>query len=362
MSADTQSETYFRLSVQRMYRELLGREADENGLQYWVSVAAAEKSLTQVREGILNSDESRFAQYSREPQASFSGYVESELSILEAFRNPNARPSPGFVTDFLGGRVRTTSLWQSARHLDGTLLDLPVPGDYRAETAEWIGLLKSVRSAGQTYTAIEVGAGVGPWVTAGGNAARLKGIQDIRLCAVEADPHHFALLRQNLQDNGFDPDHHTLIHAAVGTTGGTAQWPCCEDSSEEWGSRPLLENARGRDYLGRRFNKEIEIPLLPMGQLIRKEERWDLVHLDVQGHEVEICQSCIDEITRCVHWIVVGTHSRKLDGDMIELMYRARWMLENEKPAKFRYSQTAPTLEAMTTIDGIQVWRNPALD
>jgi hypothetical protein len=27
-----------------------------------------------------------------------------------------------------------------ARQLDGQVLDLPVPGDYHAETAEWIGV------------------------------------------------------------------------------------------------------------------------------------------------------------------------------------------------------------------------------
>ncbi len=37
-------------------------------------------------------------------------------------------------------------------------------------------------------------------------------------------------------------------------------------------------------------------------------------------------------------------------------------VLENEKPSKFRYSPSAPTLEAMTFVDGIQVWRNPRLD
>jgi len=323
-------------------------------------MAAAEKSLTPVREGILNSAELRALQYSIEPHTTFNGYVESELSILRGFRNPDARPSPGFVTDFLGGRVRTSSLWQSARHLDGALLDLPVPGDYHAETAEWIGLLKSVRSARQRYVAMELGAGFGPWITAGGNAARLKGIPDIRLYAIEADPHHFALLRQNLEDNGFDPDHHTVIHAAVGSTPGTAAWPYFEDSRDDWGSRPV--STATKDYLGRPFSKKIEIAVLPMDQLIRKEERWDLFHIDVQGHEVEICQSCIDEITRRVHWIVVGTHSRKLDGDMMELMYAARWILENEKPSKFRYCSSAPTLEAMTVVDGIQVWRNPTLD
>jgi hypothetical protein len=41
---------------------------------------------------------------------------------------------------------------------------------------------------------------------------------------------------------------------------------------------------------------------------------------------------------------------------------RAGWVLENEKPAIFTFQPGAPSLEAMTRIDGTQVWRNPRLD
>jgi hypothetical protein len=72
-----------------------------------------------------------------------------------------------------------------------------------------------------------------------------------------------------------------------------------------------------------------------MLDLIMKESRWDLIHIDVQGDEVDICRSCIDELSARVRWIVVGTHSRKIDGDLLDLMWRAGWMLEHEKPSKF---------------------------
>jgi hypothetical protein len=60
-----------------------------------------------------------------------------------------------------------------------------------------------------------------------------------------------------------------------------------------------------------------------------------------------------------VHWPVVGTHSRKIDGDLMDLMHRAGWQLENEKPAKLVWNTGFPTLEGMTVLDGTQVWRNP---
>jgi len=42
-------------------------------------------------------------------------------------------------------------------------------------------------------------------------------------------------------------------------------------------------------------------------------------------------------------------------------MFRAGWNLEHEKPAHFTYNRQLLTLERMTAVDGLQVWRNPSL-
>ncbi len=59
--------------------------------------------------------------------------------------------------------------------------------------------------------------------------------------------------------------------------------------------------------------------------------------------------------------MIVGTHSRKIDGDLIDLMWRQGWVLEEEMPARFNFLGFLPTLEGMTYSDGTQVWRNPQL-
>lgn len=288
----------------------------------------------------------------------FRGYSDSDTAIIAEFAKPNLEPEPGFIIDFLGVRTRSTSLWPEARALAGNVIKAPIPGDFHAETIEWLGLLKSVKSARGEYVAMELGAGFGPWAIAGATAARSRGIKTIRLCAVEGDPHHFRFLRQHFVDNGFDPDEHVLQEAVVGAEAGVAQWPVMADTSAEWGSRPIL--AEG-DYLGRDFPSTKDVTIIPMANLIRKERHWNLVHIDVQGHEVDICRSCLDDLNARVSWIVVGTHSRKLDGDMLEMMCRADWDLEHEKPTKFRYYRNPKTLEGMTIADGTQVWRNPRL-
>lgn len=290
----------------------------------------------------------------------FPGYSDSDTAIFSEFNKPDAKPEPGFLVDFLGSRIRTSSVWEHARKLDGQVVGIPLPADFHAEAIEWIGLLKAVRSATQQYVAMELGAGFGPWVIAGGVAARRRGIENIRLYAVEGDSQHYQFLRQHFLDNGFDPDQHALFEAAVGVRAGVAQWPVVGDSSasEEWGCRPM---EAASDYMGRQFQKTKPIDIIPMFDLVVREPCWDLIHLDVQGHEVEICRSCIDELNARVRRIVAATHSRKLDGDLLDLMCKAGWILEHEKPAKFTFIPNAATLEAMTTVDGTQVWRNPRL-
>lgn len=288
----------------------------------------------------------------------FAGYTEADTAIFSEFVNPDAKPQAGFITDFLGSRIRTTSVWKEARTLDGQLLGIPVPADFHAEAIEWIGLLKAVRSASGAFIAMELGAGFGPWIIAGGVAARQRGIEYIRLYGVEADPAHFQFLLQHFIDNGFDPDRHFLYEAAVGTTDGVAQWPAAEEipASDQWGCRPVHD---GQDYMGRKVAATVDVRIRAMGELIRNEPRWDLLHIDVQGDEVKICHSCIDDLSSRVRWIVAATHSRKLDGDFLELMTNAGWVLEHEKPAKFTFRTGIRALEALTTVDGTQVWRNP---
>jgi FkbM family methyltransferase len=293
----------------------------------------------------------------------YTGYADADLALFEEFRDPAARAQPGFVVDFLGGRIRVSSLWPSARIYDGQLQGPPVPADYQAEAVEWIGLLKSVKTAGTQYVAMELGAGFGQWSVAGGLAGRRRGIADIRLCAVEADPQHFRSLRQNFVDNGFDPDSHTLIEAAVGIAAGEARWPALDDSSGDWGARPIIadggQGQPAQDHRGMTFAATIAVKIVPIGELIRREPRWDLVHIDVQGTEFDLVRSALDELNQRVHWLVMGTHSRKIEGELIELLAGAGWLLEHEKPAKFVFQPEAATLEAMTILDGTQVWRNP---
>jgi FkbM family methyltransferase len=299
------------------------------------------------------------------PLQTYRGYSEADVRLLQKFQIAERQPDPGFIVDFLGVRTRVTSLAGPQRLCEG-ILGIPVPGDYHAEAIEYIGLLKSVMRARDGFVALELGAGWGPWLVAGAAAARRRGLEAIHLYGVEADPQHFEFMTRHFLDNGLDPADHVLMQAAVGLERGRARWPKIADAANDWGSRPARvdengTNAQDASYLGALLNDFIEVEVIPAREILELEDRWDLVHVDVQGWERLICEDALTQLNERVAYLVVGTHSRKLDGDLVDLFHRQGWMLEHEKPSRFTFAPGVAVLESMNEADGTQVWRNPRL-
>lgn len=300
------------------------------------------------------------------PLQHYPGFRDEDVAIFEAFRAPNLVAEDGFIVDFLGARTRCSSLATGQRAFGGRVLDIPVPGDYHAEAIEYIGLLKSVLAARGRYAVLELGAGWGPWLVAGALAARRHGIADIRLVGVEADPQHYDFMRQHLADNGIDPDSHTLLKAAVGTEPGRARWPKIQDAANDWGSRPAkmtgdTADVRDSNYLGGLLDDYIDVEIIDVADVLTRQPCWDVVHIDVQGWELSLCTRAMPLLRDRARFVILGTHSRKLDGDLYELFHRHGWVLEHEKPTQMVYTAGAKELESMNVADGTQVWRNPTL-
>ncbi|WP_147426002.1 FkbM family methyltransferase [Teichococcus wenyumeiae] len=296
------------------------------------------------------------------PLVVYPGYSEQDLAVFEPFRNILREPEPGSIVNFLGARMRTEFV-STCKHLDGKVLDLPVPDDgWHSEAIEWIGLLKSVLAAKGRWVSMELGAGWGPWSVGAAAAARHLGIKDIKLYAVEADPGHFQFLLRHMQDNGLDPAAHRPIQAAVGPEAGKARWPKVHDPADDWGSRPMeVVGQDGQDHIGRHFEDWLDVDIVAIGDLLAEQPLWDLVHIDVQGWEASLCEAAIESMNAKVRYVVAGTHDSKLHGDLMDLFFRHGWVLENEKPPRFAWQHGAKSLVAMTSHDGTQVWRNPAL-
>jgi FkbM family methyltransferase len=298
----------------------------------------------------------------------YRGYQEEDLRIFDAFPPVEAAPETGFIVDFLGVRTRVEYA-TPFRAFDGRVFGIPAPvsDSMHAETIEYLGLLRSVLSARDCFVALELGAGWGPWLVAGAKAAARRGIRDVRLHGVEGDPVHFNFMITHFKDNGLDPTAHRLDNAAVGSRAGRARWPKLPDPTADWSARPLADIGHGAtitnptDHLGRVFDDYIDVEVIPFHRILEREPVWDLVHIDVQGTEADLCIAAVDTLSERVRWLVIGTHSRKIDGDLVDLFFRRGWVLTNEKPTWFIYVPHAPTLEAMAIYDGTQVWKNARL-
>jgi FkbM family methyltransferase len=357
-----------RTVVQILYNALLGREPDPQGFAtYLEALDNQQYSPEQLASALMKSAE--FMQRKRllgdellgfSDQRVYAGYSLDDLAVFSIFSQHQPKPRPGFVTDFIGSKVRTSFLWNGCEHLDGAVLPTPIPWDYHAEAIEWIGLLKAVLAAQESFAGMEIGAGYGPWIAAGAAAARLRGIERVAFCGVEADPGRFANLRQNVEDNNLQGAEVELIEGAIGIYDGWVYWPKLVDSRNDAGARPLRQGNRDDEmYLGNRYQEMLDVKVIAFEPLITSRKLWDFIHIDVQGTEGELCTACLPALSEHVRYLIVATHSRKLDGDMMELMLNGGWQLENEKPARMSWAPGRQSLIEMVTADGTQVWRNP---
>lgn len=345
-----------RQDILAAYEMILGRSPESESV---FALHSVHHDRFELGRAFLGTDEFRLKFPLQNSEQHFPGYKPNEIQLLHklgSFKGPGAA---GFCTNFLGVRFRSNFFAGYAPY-DGHVTGVPAPiGDLQGETAEWIGVMKAVLGAKDRWRVLELGAGYGTWMTNSGKAAQLKNIQDIRLYGVEGDAGHAKFMLQHLGDNGFDPSDHVVLHGVVGPVDGTAVWADASEPEKVYGGRPL--GPGGIDYHGHVYSQQTSVRMYGIRELLEREPIWDLVHMDIQGGEGNVCEAARDIMSERVRWVFVGTHSRAFDGEVMTIFHAAGWELENEKPTIMPWLSRAPTLETMATVDGLQVWRNPRL-
>ena len=86
--------------------------------------------------------------------------------------------------------------------------------------------------------------------------------------------------------------------------------------------------------------------------------RIDLLHIDIQGGEHDLIAASQYVLAEKVAYLIIGTHSRVIDGDLVRILTSNGWKLEFEKPSTFRVDLKGQLTNIM---DGTQAWRNPRL-
>lgn len=281
---------------------------------------------------------------------------------------------PGYIVDFLGVKTRLNYI-AGMDHLSGHVEGHPVPWNFHANSIEWAGVLRAASEAEDSFTAMELGAGWGPWLVTGAAAARQCGIQTIHLIGVEGSKSHCDYMRLHLQDNGYNPDNHTLVHGVAGSYDGIAKFPILADPAASWGAEARFEKVPIPPSLYRRSGRKVKHllralagrkqPLLPgpamesvtcysMETLLRSHPRVDLVHVDIQGAEFEVIASGRDVLKEKVRRLVVGTHGRTIEERLMGELAPQGWELESEEACLFE--QRGDNVYLFR--DGCQVWRN----
>ena len=301
------------------------------------------------------------------PLQIYSGYTQDDVEMLSQFVIQKATVEEDRYTDGFGQiTLRKNIPFAASTRFDSGRLTLPVPDDgFHAEALEYIALADSVRRAKNSFCAVEIGAGWGPWITLGGVMARHRGIKTIGLVGVEGLPKRYELMKEHLAENGLRPrnaEKETLfrgvrcriLKAAVVSVPSKVFFP--DVNVEDMGSTFSTKNT-DKDYRGVTVHN-IEVEGIPLSDCFL-ESPIDYLHIDIQGTEYELIESNIVRINDRDFAMMIATHSRTIEGKLIELLYRNGWYLHKEKPCRVDWAHNVPpTLQAMTTVDGCQYWRH----
>jgi hypothetical protein len=268
----------------------------------------------------------------------------------------NLKPSPGYLTNFLGVLIDPKYFPSILDERAGTVEEVPIPANWHADIAEWGAALRAVDLARETFTMIELGCGWGCWMNNTGCAARRRDLE-VFLIGVEGDPGHIAFAQQAVAANGFEPSQLILHHGIAASSGGTALFPLQSHAGGSWGLAPIFGVSDAERARAVQTGSHQPLEMIPLAELAAPKSRIDLLHIDIQGGEADLIASSIALLSAKVAYLVIGTHSRQIEGKLFETLLGAGWKLEIERPALLLIESEGPTV----TVDGVQGWRNPSL-
>lgn len=286
-------------------------------------------------------------------------------ALLKRYQQAGLVHRRGYITNFLGVETDVTFL----RHLSGSpgfVEGLPIPGSFHCSTAEWIAGLRGVELSGDDFVVVELGAGWGPWMVDLARAARIRGAKRTFAVGCEADELHLKFISQHLACNGFQANEYSIYQGAIGPKKGHALFPISEDSSNDWGLRPLfcdsereadaiVANPKAHaDYRGVSFRRFDKVRCHTLADVLVGLDHVDVMHVDIQGGEFELLRGNLDLLKRATRYLVIGTHGRQIEGELIGLLAGAGWKLEVEEPCAFDISHKNLAVQ----VDGTQGWRN----
>jgi hypothetical protein len=322
-------------------------------------VAALTTTVGRLREK-LQAEKERVVQIERQHQVSSSPFAHFNAAIdvraiVARHENPDRKAKPGHLVNYVGVAV-STDFVPIISERSGQVEAPPIPANWHADMAEWAAALRAVELAQGTFTMTELGCGWGAWMNITGIAARRIGLK-LHLIGIEGDEGHIQFARRSLTTNGFSADQYTLRRGIAAAYAGVALFPRQNAAGVNWGLEPIFNATDEQRAEASKTGAADELPMVPLAELISDYPKLDLLHIDIQGGEAALVRDCLPLLSEKVAYIVIGTHSRQIEGQIIADMLAAGWTLEIERPAIFAIQSGQPVV----TVDGVQGWRNPRL-
>lgn len=277
-------------------------------------------------------------------------------AVIRAHAVPDLKPNPSYLTNYLGVLIDPKFFPDIAGLYPGHIETVPIPANWHADIAEWAAALRAVDLSSGRFTVMELGCGWGCWLNNTGVAARRAG-RAPHLIGVEAEPGHLQFARDACRVNGFADSEVTLLHGVAACQRGVALFPRLARTGTHWGLSPALDAGLAARARARLTGDADEVPMMPLGEAAGTHRRIDLLHIDIQGGEAELIENSRAVLDARFAYLVIGTHSREIEGRLFAALRSAGWFLEIERPAILSLDGGAPTV----TVDGVQGWRNPRL-
>ncbi|WP_237216392.1 class I SAM-dependent methyltransferase [Falsiroseomonas oryziterrae] len=278
------------------------------------------------------------------------------IEVIRRHALPDPSPMPGQFTNFLGVRMAPRFLAGLLDGKEGQVEGLPIPANWHADVAEWGAALRAVDLARGSFAVAELGCGWGCWLNNTGVAARRAGLA-VTLLGVEGDDGHVAFALEAATTNGFTPEQITIRRGIAAAQSGVALFPRQGRAGAHWGLEPVFGATEAERARAIAAGSHDELPMVSLDELLAPVARLDLLHVDIQGGEADLVDGCLDLLYEKVAYVVIGTHSRQIEGRLMSSLLAAGWRLEIERPAILVMTVDGP----LVRVDGVQGWRNPAL-
>lgn len=279
------------------------------------------------------------------------------MDLISKYSLGNLKSCQSFLTNFVGLKIAPEYMPECVRNRVGTIESPPNPANWHADISEFGAVFRAVDLSNENrFVMGEMGCGWGCWMGISGLVAKTRGL-DVKLYGIDGDKKHISWAKENMVNNGFSEKEYAIVEGIAAATSGKALFPLADKEAIHYGLEPIF-NASDLEIQKALKNKSYKIlPMVPLEKIFSSESRVDLLHVDIQGGEVDLISGSMDYLSRHVCYLVIGTHSRSIEGKLIDILLKNGWILEIERPAIFHIQQR----ELVTAVDGVQGWRNSEL-